>query len=611
MVRAVRRLFATTFIILSGCGSSEATPTQPPVDAGPPGCAPGQRETEEDGCQPAGVPPDSCAQGFTPDGEQGCIPILPATPCPAGQMAIPGETECRDVAPCGTGKWGDIPVAGTTQYVDAAYAGSDSDGTEQRPWTTITGAVQAAEPGAIVAVAEGSYAESVLVQSKPVRLWGRCPSLVEIVTPGGSMGGVDVRNGGSNTEVHTLAVTGATNGVSGSGAADILIDRVWLHDLARAGILLQPELGPVSMTVNDSLIEKMGEVGIYADEAALTIARSVIRDTVGSVQYQGRGLHLQTHADRPPGLATITACLIERNREMGIYVAGSHATIEGTVVRDTFPNSLQHAGRGLDVIDIDTTGQRSEVTVSGSVFERNQEMQIAAEGSNLVVESTTIRQAGPLASDGSMGRGIAIQDGSSRATLTLRESLVAGCLDGCVVAVGSDVTLESAVLRDVAGRLSDQTFGRGLSVQQGDTGADRGTLTMRWSVIEGARDFGIVVLGSDATVEASAVRNTLGSAADGTLGDGVAVVQVFDLSTATLTGSLIEHNARVGVSNFGSTVTLANSQLECNPIHLNIEECVDSCMGFVNSGGVTCGCDGATVDCAALSTGLSPPTALP
>jgi hypothetical protein len=374
---------------------------------------------------------------------------------------------------------------------------------------------------------------------------------------------------------------------------------------------MQPPLGPVSMTVNDSLIEKMGEVGIYADEAALTIARSVIRDTVGSVQYQGRGLHIQTHADRPPGLATITACLIERNREMGIYVSASHVTIEGTVVRDTFPNSLQHAGRGLDVIDIETTGQRSEVTVRGSVFERNQEIQIAAEASDLVVETTTIRNAGPLASDESMGRGISIQDGSSRADFTLRESVEAGCLDGCVVVLGSDATFDSVVLRDAAGRLSDQTFGRGLSVQQGDTGADRGTVTMRWSVIERARDFGMVVLGSDATVEASAVRNTLGSAADGTLGDGVAVVQVFDLSTATLTESLIEHNARVGVSNFGSMVTLAESKLECNPIHLNVEECVDSSTGFFDSGGVTCGCDGAAVDCVALSTGLSPPTALP
>ena len=37
-------------------------------------------------------------------------------------------------------------------------AGADADGTEQRPWPTIQQAVDAADPAAIIAIAEGSYA---------------------------------------------------------------------------------------------------------------------------------------------------------------------------------------------------------------------------------------------------------------------------------------------------------------------------------------------------------------------------------------------------------------------------------------------------------------------
>jgi len=107
--------------------------------------------------------------------------------------------------------------------------------------------------------------------------------------------------------------------------------------------------------------------------------------------------------------------------------------------------------------------QRADVTVTRSVFERNQELQIAVESSDAVIESTSIRDALPMASDGSWAR-VALQDRSGRATLTLRESVVAGCRETCVAVMGSDATLESVAIRDATGRASDQTFGSGVSL---------------------------------------------------------------------------------------------------------------------------------------------------
>src|SRR5262245_22622469 len=164
-------------IALSGCGGASEE-SSPPVEEEE-GCAPDE-QLVGDQCLRPGVPPDACAPGFEPDGASGCRAILPAEPCPRGTMATPGATACTEVAQCTGGKWGAIPVEPSTEYVDGTYAGTDSDGTEAKPWRTIQDAVDAAAPSAIVAVAEGHYPGDVLMVGKPVRLWGKCPALVEI-----------------------------------------------------------------------------------------------------------------------------------------------------------------------------------------------------------------------------------------------------------------------------------------------------------------------------------------------------------------------------------------------------------------------------------------------
>jgi len=214
----VRRLFFATLSLLCACGSetpaSHPADPKPHADGGTTGCAPGERPFDGGRCQPAGVPPESCGEGFQPDGAAGCDPILPPAPCPAGKMAIPGETACREIAPCAAGTWGDIPVDDKTQYVDATYAGMDSDGTKDKPWTTIADAVTAAaEANTLIAIAAGTYAEDIRVTSPPVRFWGVCPGLAEVVGSTAGIATFDIRNGGSATEIHALSITGAEVGI--------------------------------------------------------------------------------------------------------------------------------------------------------------------------------------------------------------------------------------------------------------------------------------------------------------------------------------------------------------------------------------------------------------
>src|SRR5262249_46228686 len=154
--------------------------------------------------------------GFEADGALGCNAILPTADCAEGQTALPGETACHPLVDCGQGDFGDVPVDVGTQRVNAAYAGGNSDGSAARPWTTIADEIAAASPGAIVAIAAGTYAEDVVVGSKAVRLWGRCPEMVE-VAGSGNIAAIRIQADGA--EVRGLAVRGSGGGVVVTGAA--------------------------------------------------------------------------------------------------------------------------------------------------------------------------------------------------------------------------------------------------------------------------------------------------------------------------------------------------------------------------------------------------------
>jgi len=217
------RFAACGLVGITSCSSPDSAPKKPARDAGDDAgsCAPGEAAADS-GCRPAGVPDGSCGAGFVSDENGGCTATLPADACKKGELAVPGETTCHEVAPCGTGTWGLVPVETTTEFVDTAYVGGNSDGTQAKPWTTIQAGVDAAKPGAIVAVAAGSYLEDVEVAGRAVRLWGLSPTKVEIVGTGVGIAALFVRAGASGTEVRDIAMRGAAGGMALSGSTDVL-----------------------------------------------------------------------------------------------------------------------------------------------------------------------------------------------------------------------------------------------------------------------------------------------------------------------------------------------------------------------------------------------------
>jgi hypothetical protein len=556
-------------VVLLGCGGDDdgvdgAGCEMPAVLEGgvcvtPGGCDAGALPLDDGGCLAAGVPEALCGAGFESDGAGACRAILPAAPCPSGAMALPGETSCREVAGCGAGTWGDIPLGADTVFVDASYGGGagTSDGSQQRPFATIGEAFVAANAGATVAIAAGSYAEDLDLFGKPVVLWGVCPSLSEIVATGSGQAALVLRSGTAGSEVHALAVRGPRLGIAVTGAIDVLLDRVWVHDTGDAGIVVEDALGNTAVTVRGALIERASDGGVRVGGAQLLLESSVIRYTqpFGTAQSGGGGVaaYDTAVAGRRAELS-LRDSVIEANRDVGVAVAGADALLERVLVRGTLPRaSDQDAGVGVVVRTNGTSGQPAAVTIRSTVVEDNHAVGVYSYGSTALLEAVTVRHTLANVSDGLFGRGVVGQ--------------------------------------------ADTTTGL------------RTTLTLRSSLISESIDVGVLLLGTDATVETTRVSATRPRTSDGLFGDGVVIAGEGAEASATLRGLVVQDSARAGIGLFGARADVGHTHLSCNAVQLTADGLLGQPSIFGDLGGNRCACDGDEQTCKALSAGLEPPSA--
>jgi hypothetical protein len=537
----------------SGCGE-DATPERATATGDEPdgggGCASGTLIQDDGSCLAAGPAAFGCADGFIPGGDGSCEPALPADECADGLVAVPGDARCRPLADCGDGTWGSIPVDATTEHVDASYAGTDSDGTAAHPWPTIAEGVAAAQAGAVVAVAAGSYPESVALQ-KPVRLLGRCPSLVEVAAPASAFGTIVISSGADGSEIRGLALTGGGAGIAASGVTGVTVSEMWIHDTGAYGFDAETALGRTSLAVTDVLIERARDAGSFLVGSNVSFDRTVIRATRPGPLATGGGVVLRASpeaADR--GSASLDRCVLSDNAESAAYVAGGDLSIEASVIRRTRPNAQAAGGRAVNA------------------------------------------QLGPA---------------SSRSTVTVRTSVLEDNLSLGIAIIGSDATVEGTVVRRTELEQSSGGFGMGIAVEiDRDTGTPA-SLDLRSSLIDASKEAGVLVVAAPATIASTILRGTGGSFG-GAFGDGVAVVSLYGPASLTLQGCTLADNGRADVTAFGASASLRANLLDCTPIHLDGEVYEGQDPTFSDEGGNRCGCGDTTVACAVLSSMLTPPS---
>ena len=512
-------------------------------------CAAGEAPLTDGSCGPAGVPADACGDGFASDDHGGCTAVLPDGGCPAGTMAVPGETSCREVASCGRGAWGDIRTDAATQFVDASYTGGTSDGTQLHPWSTIQEAVVAASAGATVAVAAGSYAGTILVASKPVVIWGRCPELVGIVGPE-DVGAVAIHDGANGTMLRSIAISGEGVGVQVRGTEDVVLDRVWIHGAPHGGAIIEEGDGPASAAIEGSLLEANEGIGVLVIGARVTIERTAIVDTKSEPDNGASGMGVSVQASSPaelPGELTIRDSVIERYAQAGVAAFSSSALLERVVVRDPlFGPAVDPRGMGV-VVDT---------------------------------------------------------HGASPGMATMRECVLERAAEVGLMVFNADVVVERSTIRDTQPRLADGRYGRGMNVQN-DLTVSAGApprLRVSASLVDRSWEGGIVAVGADLEVDSTIVRNTRMGVDNGSgygpFAAGVLVVATDVPATGVMTSSSIESNEQAGLlAAGGGVISVESTMLECNPIPMGIVRIEDDTGAIDDVGGNTCGCAPSTAPC--------------
>jgi hypothetical protein len=619
------------------------------------------------------VPADGCGEGFVHDGEYGCEPVLPADACEKGQMAIPGEDACRLVSECAGGTWGSIPVDGSTVYVDGSYVGV-STGSASQPFLTVQEAVSAATNGAIVAIAAGTYAESVDVD-RSVVLWGVCPSEVTIDSPGGAA--IDVNESAASVIVRDLGCSGQGRGVHSRGAPDLLLERVWIHHTANVGVQVATGSGAATVTLRDSLIERAEQHGLLVRGAAAVVERSQIRgatrgdgtgsgitgvvagDVPSSIAVRrslvedspGRGIDIQgstlvvegsvlrdqrTNGDLSNGAGItgrssgdvfgsviVRQSLVEASRSCGICAHNADLVVERSVVRDIITDLAGgHQGVGIRLAGSNPeSAQRPQGRVEQSLIERVQLSGVRIIGSDAEVAGLVVRHVDPPAGDGTDGRGITVEYGASdnlqRSSAQIRGCRVEHTHEAGIFVIGSDATIDSCAVLDTEPRTTDGLFGSGLVFTPHINAIDeRAVGTVARTVVERAHAAGILVAASEVDLSDVIVRDTLPQDDLDDFGDGLVASSTLLLAPGhhptelDVTRTTIVGSARAGLAAFAAPVTVQGSWFDCNRIQINGEQDGDEPFSIADDGGNVCGCGEETEPCQVLSSGLAPPPGL-
>ena len=476
-------------------------------------CPPGEL-LADDGvtCLPPGISPGECGVGFQHDGDAGCEPALPASACAGPEMAIPGDASCRAITACPIS---DAPTESTTEYVNASFGGN-SDGSAQAPWTTVQQAVAAAASGAVVAIAPGTY-EGTIVIDKPLRLWGACPDSVSLT------GGVSIQSNADGTELHALAITGSQAGVSIDGAETVLLDRVHVHDTGWIGIDVRDNQGVASVTIEDSVVDRAISVGVYSSGSAVTLRRSEVRNVqpqLGDFGYGLSGEHDSFTGRRAS--FTVESSYLHDLRSAGITGWGIDVTMDDSVVSNVAPRPVdQLFGYGVGVDRQEGSGERSQLTMRGSLVEQAYYCGVCAWDSEMTLERVVVRNMSSTMGDGDEGTSVRASDldfdEPLEPTVSLDRVLIENGQHMGVGLFGAEATVERIVVRDIIGTEKNGFFGHLLSAQSTFGTEEPSHLVLRGARLQRGLEAGLTALG--ATIEAEAVLiEDVGTRPDGLFG---------------------------------------------------------------------------------------------
>jgi hypothetical protein len=327
-----------------------------------------------------------------------------------------------------------------------------------------------------------------------------------------------------------------------------------------AGIEASARKGAAStLTLRDSTIYRNEAGGVAVTGSKATLERVVILETKQEVSgIRGFGLHAEGESAAGAEV-TLRDCVLDGNREAGLNLRGSDATLERVVVRDT-RSMAKDRTRGVGIQASRYLGRTATLTLREGLVTGNRLVGVDLKSSSGTIERSVIERTAPQEQDGAYGLGIqAITESASstlESRLTLRDSLVARNHGVGVSVVGSEATIERSAVRDTA---PDQRKKRdGVCLAVAGTGVPA-ALTMNRGLVQRCHLAGVFIITSSVKITASVIREISQEGLTRGFGDGIQIgpdtrprYKLEHTSSLIFTGSSVEQAARVGLSFFGT-----------------------------------------------------------
>jgi hypothetical protein len=551
----------------------EITPPAPPdipwLDVGEPPIAPPQMTPCPTGWREV-TDPESGTVTCDPwpeTGHEECTAV--------DEAHFPGEPGCTRIGtPClpdddwATGLPSDHPI----RYV-LAGAPPGGDGTRASPFGAIAEAMAGITSGTIVAVGKGTYDEVVLVAGN-VTLWGACvaETVLTCSTPTDIAGAVTPN--GLDATVRNLRIEGGRRpGIGVSTAShsvhleDVVVSAVMFYgvladlgsSLSAQGLVIRNTQGRENdhlfgcglavqqgarVTVTRAVFDRNREFGVFAagTGATLNLTDVAIQDTQSqeSDRQFGDALRVQQGSH-----VTVVRATFERNRSGGVTASGAGTTVDlsDVLVQDTqSQESDRRFGRGLGA------QEGAQVTVARAVFERNRDVGVfvASTGTTVDLADVVVRDTQSRESDRQLGPGLQAQDASHVAVA--RVMFERNLSVGVYVTAGATVGLADTIIRDTQPQESDLDRGIGLLVENG------GRVTATRAIVERNRLAGVSALGAGTTLGMTdvIVRDTQSREDDLQLGHGLAAGEG---ARVTVSRAIFDRNREVAVVIDGSGTT--------------------------------------------------------
>jgi hypothetical protein len=236
---------------------------------------------------------------------------------------------------------------------------------------------------------------------------------------------------------------------------------------------------------------------------------------------------------------TMRSVLVERASRAAVVDYSSHLDVVDCELRDTQSGPQGRAyGLGFQrgILDAQPTG-----TVTTTRVEGVSSAGIYTVGAEVRFESVSVVDTQPNTFDESSGYAVAIQAGGEPSVVEIDGMFLESSYTAGLYVRGSEATVTALTVLDTLPGRADDVAGSGLIVTaEGDLAS---VVDARWSFIDLSHEAGVAVWESDLTLTGLVLRATR-ARLDGKFGHGINVGGVS--SSLVMTGSVIESNVAMG-----------------------------------------------------------------